>query len=55
MVRRLAGALKARAGTVVNVSVWHNRDQQRACLVGQPLAALPTLRAERRFIAALQT
>ena len=52
MVRRLAGALKARTGTVVNVSLWHNPDVRVRLLLGPLTSVLPTLGTECRFTAA---
>ena len=34
MARRSAGALKARPGTVVNVSLWHEADVQPLAVLG---------------------
>jgi hypothetical protein len=55
MVRRSAGALRARTGTVVNVSLWHDADVQRLPGSGLLTGALPTLGAECRFTSAFQT
>ena len=43
----LAAAVKART--------WHNRDLQPRAFLGRPIAALPTVEPERRFIGAFQT
>ena len=48
MVRRLAGALKARAGTVVDVAFWHNPDLQPPLELGPIMATLPTFDIARR-------
>ena len=46
MGRRFAGALKARAGTIVNVSLWHKDDLRLAASEGPLKSGLPTLGAE---------
>ncbi len=49
------GRISMQVPQAVNVAFWHETDVQRLPGLGPLTAALPTLRAECRFTAALQT
>ena len=55
MVRRSAGALRARTGTVVNVSLWHEADVRRLPESSPLTGALPTFGVQCRLIFRIPT